>query len=472
MSWKVFVLKLGLLSLIAASAVLATDRLPVYKSAEETIPAYNVWDGYYKFVENHDIDVLIIGNSKVHYGLRPKILSTNLEANVFAIGSGGIRLGEVYYSMVEAFKSNVPKVAVVETYGAINFNHLRMNERVMSNQFKSFSARRDLSSKLLSTPSLFHPKNYFYAWSNTLRNHSQLYSAGPIDSTLINRPLLEKTEPYLGEAVRHIPAITDELLDRYKQEGPGFDIGRQLPSPSAIHYLEKIDKLCKKYGVELMFLTVPMYPDYLAGYDKRKNALAKALEKYQRPWLNLQQPFDSILYDASCFEAVYDHAQHLTRKGSVITSYKLAEAIKGIYGDLLPNRSSDSEWKKLFYGHEGYFECFAPAEDDPLNKVIARVSLEDQGWLEIIEIASEKQRIWLAKLEKKTAAVKPGLNDYLVLDIVYKNTEGAMLATELKMDQELLHRPLNHYLFRVEAPNWTDIEIMGASLANNSSLKP
>lgn len=454
------VLKIVLLSLMVSGVVLATDKLEVFQPDTSKIPSYNVWDGYYEFIETNQVDVLVIGNSKVHYGLRPKILSANLKANVYCLGSGGIRLGEVYYSLVEAFKSNVPKVVVVETYTILDFNYLKMNERLMSNQFKSFSARRDIPSKLRSTPRLFHPRFYFYAWSNTLRNHSQLYKEPVFDSTLIEKPVLEKSTPYMGEAVRFIPPLTESTLARYDEYGPGFNIGQDILSKSALRYLQRIDQLCRDNDVELMFLTVPMHPDHLKGYDRRKEGLKEALGRLNRPWINLQEPFDALLYQAESFEEVYFGAQHLTQYGATVTSYKLAAAIQNLYGDVLTDRNQDREWSEMLYGAEGYFEVFPPKSEDELNQFLFEATVDTGEQVELYELNVGGQRQWMAKSIKSSLDAK----DVLSLSIAGTNENGHQVMMKLKLKLDSLHRPLKYWLYRGNLPDLKDIQVMGATL--------
>ena len=101
--------------------------------------------------------------------------------------------------------------------------------------------------------------------------------------------------------------------------------------------VKKIQKLCKKKDIPLIYLTVPMYQKHVVNYDSWKTIVSRVLGPDVK-WLDLQSPYDSTVYKAECFEDTRNENQHLSAFGARITDYKLANFITDESGVTLPNR--------------------------------------------------------------------------------------------------------------------------------------
>lgn len=112
------------------------------------------WDAFYDFTKHNEVDVLLIGNSHLYTGINPKTLSSALGCNSFILASPGTEVVDYYYTLEEALAVQKPKVVVVETYGIVHNEQLKMTEGKLSDQFKSFVARKNKALKLKSTPYL------------------------------------------------------------------------------------------------------------------------------------------------------------------------------------------------------------------------------------------------------------------------------------------------------------------------------
>ena len=113
------------------------------------------WNSFYEFTKTNNVDILLLGNSHLYTGINPKNLSLALGANAFILASPGTNVSDSYWSLKEALKSCDPKVVIIETYGINGFNPYQLEAGSLSDQFKSFSARKDFVTKLESTPYLF-----------------------------------------------------------------------------------------------------------------------------------------------------------------------------------------------------------------------------------------------------------------------------------------------------------------------------
>ena len=103
--------------------------------------------------------------------------------------------------------------------------------------------------------------------------------------------------------------------------------------------------LCQKENIPVLFLTVPMYHKHVSNYSAWKKTLNQELKKYTKAkWLDLQAPYDSVLFTPDMFENTYAENQHLSNAGMTASAYKLAQYIFGNYPKLLPDRSQDKKW--------------------------------------------------------------------------------------------------------------------------------
>lgn len=379
------------------------------------------WNSFYNFSEHQDVDILMLGNSHLYSGINPKNLSNALGCNAFILASPGTHIGDSYYGLKEALKHSSAKLVVIETYGINNFNPYELKDGALSDQFKSFYARKDLVTKILSLPFLFEAKNYFYALSNTLRNHDFIFN----DTTqlAVNKKLMKQRKKknkklYLGRYVRFQTGIEQDVLDKYDSLGEPVQGKEYIYSSYSEHYVDKIVDLCQKEGVELIFLTLPMYKGHISDYPLWQKKLAELLDKYSSKWINMQQLPHYNGFDTFAFENTYSQNQHMTYNGSILATYKLAHFIKDSLQVDLADRTSDSQWHRLFYGEEGYFENYNVSASDNNNKLIcSNKSLQNIKLNSFLHLdINKKNNKILAKVDK--VALK-GVN--------YKNLKLSLL---------------------------------------------
>lgn len=156
-------LKSILIAIIICSAIYYADYKGYFNPDETNNHSKKKWDAFYKFSKRNNVDILLLGNSHLYAGVNPKNLSATLGVNAFILASPGSNMADTYFSLKEALNRTNPKLIVIETYGINDFNPYKLKEGALSDQFKSFYARKDLITKITSTPFLFKSDNYFYA---------------------------------------------------------------------------------------------------------------------------------------------------------------------------------------------------------------------------------------------------------------------------------------------------------------------
>lgn len=364
------------------------------------------WEYLYRMHKNKQpIDVLILGNSHSYTGLLPKDLSCTLGKTCFVLASQGVYLTDAYYMLKEALEIATPKMVVIETFLMYEYHQRLFNGGDLTCQIQSFEPRRNLLHKLTSTFNLFTVDTAPYAWSKTLRNHSYIFdNTEQLAENIKENTGKEFTEDlYLGRFIRFTSGLEEETLERYKREGAPVKGENMLVSEDAFSAMDKIAGLCEEKGIKIMFLTLPMYKENIENYGAWKKNMAKLIDKYNAPWCDLQENYDHVMLGPDCFEDSYKSNQHMTARGATICTYKLADFIRK--NELLDFKTTpDSEWHKLFYAEDGYFENYPPKKDDSKTKLqYQNIKAADLFIKEIItkEADEDGEKSLILKLDRR-----------------------------------------------------------------------
>jgi len=441
--------RVAILSIFIFSVVFFTDHKGWFDPDNTNNHAARKWDSYYQFTRTNNVDIVLIGNSHIYTGINPKNLSCALNANTFILAAPGTTITDAYYCLKEAITLSKPKIAVIETFAIKDYRSHDFTEGPLSDQLQSFQARKNVRQKLCATPVLFTSKHYLAAWSNTIRNHSYLLK----DREQIERNIFMKRQIrrpqglYLGRFVTDNTGMTDTTLRKYDipgaasvVEGSEYAIGKE-----AIRAVEKIVSLCRKNDIQPIFLTIPMYYRHINDYDVWKERLEEALAPHQPVWFDLQSPFDYEAFIPECFENSVRANQHLSYQGSLVSTYKLAHFIHETFPALLPDRSLENKWHKLFYGEEGYFQNHPPSPSDPSvtillrDKVISNLTLK-----EVSLFPGSEFLLMYIKIDKQDFPNSRGNVLILTVDMEF---EGQQITTQIEAEGTHLYDPINHALF-------------------------
>lgn len=412
------------------------------------------WNKFYEFTEANNVDVLLIGSSHLYTGINPKNLSAALGVNSFILASPGTNIADNYFALKEALKQTKPKVVVIETYGMTEFNPYLLKGQTLSDQFKSFYARKDFFTKLESTPYLFKSDNYLYAWYNLFRNHDYLYKdTAQLNKNikLIKNPPLEKDELYLGRYVRFLSGIKKNTLQKYDSLGAPVNGDSIVIGEYSKMYSNKINDLCEAENIELVYLTLPMYHQHVKNYTTWHNSLAEVITPQNASWLDLQYNYDTVLFDTNAFENTYKENQHMTYNGSLIATYKLKEFIDDSLQIDLPNRKEEPIWRNNFYGEEGYFENAPVFSSDTKNKLIAsNMTFGDLKVIELslIPIKDKKNKILMAKIKVNRDYDRYQLRKCYLTTFVEILDKNKKLLAQVNMTFDFLHPNKDYLIFK------------------------
>ncbi len=449
------IIRMVILSTMIGSIIFYSDKKGYFTPDETNNHTLKKWNSFYELTsKSNKIDVMLFGNSHLYTGINPKNLSLTLGTTAFVFASPGTNIADSYFGLKEAIKECKPKLVIVETFGMNDFNPYKLEKGGLSDQFKSFSARKNFLTMLISTPYLFSSDNYFYAWSTTIRNHDYLFTNQEQlkkNSAIIDVSNEQKSSKklYLGRYVRFTSGIEKEVLERYEKEGSPVKGADYKYSKYTELYVKKFIELCDKENIELMFLTLPMYKEHVEDYDLWQKKLSKVLSKYPNKWMDMQTMPNYDGFGAFAFENTYSRNQHMTYNGSLLATYKLAEFIRDSLSVELPQRQHDGKWHNLLYGDEGYFENFNPSKNDKNNILICSKKTLKNTKLESLlqlDINNKKANKMIAKVNKQTLK-NINYQDVKLRLILKFEDEGKEQIASLDMAYDGLHKPKNEIIF-------------------------
>jgi|GEM_PF-594409 len=455
------VLKFSLLAVIVLLVLLFSDLRGYFNPDNVNNHTLKKWNAYYAFTEKNDVDVLLVGNSHLYTGINPKNLSAALGCNAFILASPGTHVDDHYYALKEAIKLSKPKLVVLETYGFKAVEAKGKSKGPLSDQFKSFSARKNIPIKFSSMFSLFAVKNYGYAWSNTLRNHDYLYTNYErIEKNIKNKNKTKDAskELYLGRYVRFQTGIEDSTLMKYKNIGaPVKGLEYETNSLQA-DYIEDIINLCNSNDIELIFLTLPMYDKHISDYTTWKSKLKESIgDTYSSDeyWIDMQMGSGYSGFNRNDFENTYASNQHMTYRGSLKATYKLVDFIQDKERINLPNRKNDKDWIDLFYGEEGFLENNQPKKNDKNNAII--YSSTSEIVKEIIVTKNGKNSSIIAKVKPESAIQRNNLSTKKIRITLDVNVNGSLQSRIADLQYDTYHSSNSNLNFKT---NISPIEIV------------
>lgn len=432
----------------ALATVIYTDK-KLYFITDQRDPHHEQrWESVYEITPHHPIDIVVLGNSHVNTGIEPSTLSCILGCTAFDMAPSGITIADSYYCLKELLTRTTPRLVVIETYLMRGTEGPVLEGAALADEFRSFYPRRNMRIKLESLPILFGVESYLPAWSFTLRNHELLLrNREEIEK---NRDLYEKRHSkkdkdlYLGRFARFTKGINDSIMHLYETKGPAVDGKDEKISGRDIKYAQKIVDLCNEKGIQVMFLTLPMYEYHIGDYDSWRQEQAKAINPTEKPWFNLQMPYLSD-FDSDCFEPTYSKNQHMTIYGSIKATYKLAHYIADNMKVDLPDRRNESEWMDMFYGKDGFYENLSPKGNDTVYSVIAQDTIL-QGE-HIIDLSQNRKNGWIyLKIDRNSTLPD---NVYMIAEVL---VDGEPTIGRIETAVSKLYDPVHHKLYSTLLP--------------------
>lgn len=253
--------------------------------------------------KDNTIDVFFAGDSEVYSAFLPVKIFEDYGYTSYACSFSAQRLCDTYAMLIEAFKSQAPKLVVLETNSFYRYSasDKSKDDVVMNAAGKLFPVIKYHSRWKLAAGKLFNEKTDL----TTFRMKGSV--------------IRKKEMPYTG--------------GNYMKENNKVD----KPDSLAKEYLEKIIDLCEKNNAGVMFVSVPS-PDTWSY--ARHNGMTELAEELNVPYVDGNTLVDEIGIDWST--DTLDEGNHLNLKGALKFSEFFGKYIKNNYE--LPDHREDKAY--------------------------------------------------------------------------------------------------------------------------------
>lgn len=305
---KKFVIHILLFSSILIIVFTLLNTLPAYHRYEA--PQYKTQYGELLGTsrKHQDINGIIIGTSQTAYSLRPTVLDqTQVSYYNFGYGRGNPEFYLKWYD--EFFTEHYPKVQ----YGIISVDRFFLQNRngrvfEQDSEYLPESTVLDLlgNENIDNSSLIAHRFPAFKYRKKLLSTLVPKRQTTPFDMNDFDRGFLSYNLPYSVKSFRRKTGSTFSVSSKAKDD---FNL--------------LIDKLFSS-GMELYFVMPPEYNVTPDQYREIRAYMQTLSAKYDIPFFNFN---DEYRLDAFENTENYSDPSHLNRKGSLIFSQALADAI-------------------------------------------------------------------------------------------------------------------------------------------------
>ena len=263
--------------------------------------------------ESKDHEVVFIGDCEVYANFSPMVMYEEEGIKAYIRGSSQQLIWQSYYILEETLKYEIPKVVV------FNVNSMRYSEPV-SEEYNRLTIDYMKWSKQkvdIINASMTEEESIWYYIFPILRYHSRYDK------------LTEEDFEYLFK--RKDNTFNGFLVNKNVKPVENLPVQRKLATYQfediCYDYLNKITKLCKDNGIELVLIKAPsLYPYWYDEYDEQIRNYA---EENDIAFYNLKNNVEEIGIDYSA--DTYDGGLHLNLNGATKLSKFFAKLLKENY---------------------------------------------------------------------------------------------------------------------------------------------
>lgn len=290
---------------------------------------------YYAEQEN-SLDVLFVGSSHMMCGIYPMELYHQYGIASYDFTSSALVLPQAYYQVVEALKTQTPKVLVLDISG-VAYNDTKVGSpeyvHVQFDNMKWSLNKIEAIHDLIEDPS--DRLEYYFP---LLKFHTRWKELQP-----------EDFQPITG--VSKGARFSETVLETVG----GIEImPEDFVTPIAEYsetYLRKILNYCRDQDVSVVLLNLPALPSKTS--QGTYNAVFAIAEEYGVSYLNLLHHLDAIGFD---FTTDLRDTSHCNRSGAEKVTLYVGNYLKEHYE--LPDRRDDPEYAPTW---DAAYEAYASA---------------------------------------------------------------------------------------------------------------
>ncbi|MBD5133220.1 MAG: hypothetical protein HDT38_01920 [Clostridiales bacterium] len=297
---------------------------------------------YYDEEEN-SLDVVFVGSSHTMCSVYPMELYHEYGITSYDCASSDLALPQVYYLVVEALKTQKPKILVLDISGVAwqnvksgppEFAHIQLDNMKWS--LNKMTAINDLFENPGDRLEYYFPLLKFHTrWKELiLKFYTRWKELSPKDFKSpkdFERTTDVSKGAYISEVVLENPEPVEIMPEDY--------VGQI--SEYAEAYLRKALDYCCSQNVQVLLLNPPSLEDET---DQRKyNAVYAIAEEYGFPYLNLMHHWDDIGFD---YTTDFRDTGHCNRSGAEKVTAYMGKFLKENYE--LPDRREDSTYATIW----------------------------------------------------------------------------------------------------------------------------
>ncbi len=301
---------------------------------------------YYKETTKHD--VVFIGDCEVYENFSPITLWEEYGITSYIRGSAQQLIWQSYYLLEETLKYEKPEVVV--------FNVLSMKydepQKEAYNRMTLDGMRWSLSKVKDIQASMTEDENFIEYVIPLLRYHSRWSELTTEDwRYLFHKDKVSHNGYYMRVDVK--PAGTfpkDKKLGNYQF------------GDNAYKYLDKMTKLCRDNGIQLILIKAPsIYPSW---YEQWDDQMAEYAQENQIRYINFLDLEEEIGLD---FQTdTYDGGLHLNLAGAEKLSGYFGKILKEDYG--LADHRSDQELQKVWKEKTDFYDQMKAEQEQDLEQ--------------------------------------------------------------------------------------------------------
>ena len=286
--------------------------------------------------ESKDHEVVFIGDCEVYANFSPMVMYEEEGIKAYIRGSSQQLIWQSYYILEETLKYEIPKVVV------FNVNSMRYSEPV-SEEYNRLTIDYMKWSKQkvdIINASMTEEESIWYYIFPILRYHSRYDK------------LTEEDFEYLFK--RKDNTFNGFLVNKNVKPVENLPVQRKLATYQfediCYDYLNKITKLCKDNGIELVLIKAPsLYPYWYDEYDEQIRNYA---EENNIAFYNLKNNVEEIGIDYST--DTYDGGLHLNLNGATKLSKFFAKLLKENYN--LTDYRGDSLYEQKLEDYKEFIQ--------------------------------------------------------------------------------------------------------------------
>ena len=301
------VIKIIVMIIIFIAIFLLLNRLVEPKYSTDLIEG-SMTSSYYEEDKNHE--VIILGDCEVYANFSPLVMYEEQGITSYVRGNSQQMIWQSYYLLEETLKYETPKVVVFSVGGMKNAD--KENEpynRLCIDQMKWSKQKVDMIFSSMTKEESF--LSYVFP---ILRYHDRITELKQEDFTYFFH---NKENTYNGFLMNKEVKPTENLPAKRK-------LGNYQFTNKAYEYLDKITKLCKEKGIELILIKAPAaYPYW---YEEYNSQIEEYANKNNLKYINLLDKTEEIGIDYK--KDTYDGGLHLNLTGATKLSKFFAEILK------------------------------------------------------------------------------------------------------------------------------------------------